>query len=358
MLLGFAVSVAYWPGMLSGVFVPRWAVIAVGVPLVSSLDLRNVYRPALAVMAIFMALAAISILSAPQWLTAVSQMIFLLILSGAFIAGAGMEDTNGVMTGLALGLVVSSVVCVMQFYGWNGVPQSAPPAGLFYNREVLAEFAAVIFVWALVSQRWALAAFAIVPLVFCTSRVALLAVALGLFYAYMPKSRLARLAALALIVGAAVASIIILGLGKIGSADHRVVLWGATIITIFMQPWGSGIGWTASAHPGEQFAHSDVLQVLVEVGLGAVILILIPIFALRRGNGNNAERAAFVSVCVECAISFPLHIPATGFVAAVLAGHLVGIRPLVRMGRSVGRVDDGEGLQRARNAGRGIALAS
>ena len=41
-VLGFAVSAAYWPGMLSAAFTPRWAVIAAGVFFVSSLDPRNI----------------------------------------------------------------------------------------------------------------------------------------------------------------------------------------------------------------------------------------------------------------------------------------------------------------------------
>lgn len=42
MVLGFLVAVAYWPGLISAAVVPRWAILAVALPLLSWLDPRQI----------------------------------------------------------------------------------------------------------------------------------------------------------------------------------------------------------------------------------------------------------------------------------------------------------------------------
>lgn len=72
-----------------------------------------------------------------------------------------------------------------------------------------------------------------------------------------------------------------------------------------------------------EFAHSDALQLVVEMGIGGAILLAVPILVLWKGNGPDAVRCAFVALCLEGVVSFPLHLPATGFLGALLAGGLV-----------------------------------
>src|ERR1019366_1865908 len=141
------------------------------------------------------------------------------------------------------------------------------------------------------------------------------------------------------------------GEGKLGSAGQRVILWGATILA--WTQFGHGLGWFQTVHQSEQFAHSDAIQAIAEIGVGAFAVLMIPFIALQRNRGTNAERAAFIAVCFEVFVSFPLHFPATGFAAAMLAGFLVSNRRLVSLGKPVGRVRDGLGIQRADAANRG-----
>jgi hypothetical protein len=89
---------------------------------------------------------------------------------------------------------------------------------------------------------------------------------------------------------------------------------------------GTGLGWWAATHPGsfDEFAHSDALQAIVELGAGSLFFFAIPVLIFLRCYQPRAEMSAFVAICIESVISFPLHLPASGFLAAVLAGTLAG----------------------------------
>ena len=330
-LLGAAVSAAYWPNMLSAAFTPRWAIIGAGLPLVSNLDPRNIGEPMRWVLAWILAFGAVSIIASPDQMTGWLDLFYIVLLCGAFLAGAGLQSLDDVMTGLGAGLALSSAICVAQSLGYPIIGDPTPrPAGLFFNSEVMAEFAAVIFVWAACRPRWGLAVIAAIPIALCFSRVAIVASLLGLIYTYRPTSRAATLALLSAIAVIALAMVVFLGVAKAGSADQRIIIWGATLMAF--KPLGTGLGWFQAAHPAEQYAHSDAIQLLVEIGIGAMLAIVIPIAAFWKNRGTYADRAAFVAICFEIVVSFPLHVPATAFMAAIVAGYLVSVRPDVRLG--------------------------
>jgi hypothetical protein len=342
-MLGVGVAAAYWPGMLQAVFVPRWAVIAVGVPLMSSLDPRAI-SPMMRIILLFLVgLGVVSLIASPDPMTGWRDVLFMVLLCLTFIAAASLGTLDDLMIGLGIGLAVSSVLSVMQVAGWSTLPQGSVPGGLFYNSEILGEFAALVFVWAVLRPVWIIAAFAAVPIVLCETRVGMIAAAIGLIYALVPRRRWILAAAIIALIAVGVVLLAGLGIGKIVSADRRAVLWAATIIGL--TPLGHGLGWFQAAHP-EQYAHSDALQAIAELGFLAIVLLAIPVKAFRSNRGNNAERALFAAVCVEVAISFPLHMPATGFLAAAVAGFLVGSGPRLCVGEYHGGTEDGAGLRR------------
>lgn len=336
-LLGFAVSVAYWPGILSGGFVARWAAIAVGVPLVSTLDPRALPESMRWVLAFMVALGAISLIGSPYPMAGALDLLFIVFLCLAFVMAASLETLDDLITGIGAGLAISSFLCVMQAADiWRPVPQiSLEPAGLFFNSEVLGEFSALVFVWAALRPRWMLAVIAFVPIVLTESRIAGAAAGAALIYGLRPHWRVA----LPLIIALIVAGIAAVLFTKLGNSAHRVTIWGATILSLSLQ--GNGLGWVTAAFPYEEFTHSDALQALAELGIGALALLAIPSQAMRGNRGNNAERALFVAACVEVMVSFPLHFPASGFLAAVVAGYLVGSGPCVRLGAPECGDDDG-----------------
>ena len=339
LLFGVAISAAYWPGLPAEALAPRWAIIAVGLPLLSRLDPRALGAGLCGLLLWLVGLGAVSLIASPDPLGGALELFYAIILCLALLAAAGLDDLDAVMMGLGIGLIPSSVLAVVQWFGWHPVAQgSGAPPGLFYNSEVLAEFAAILFVWAAVRRRWWVAVITAVPLVLCQSRIAVIVTALGILYA-VPLSRWFK-GSLAVLVGiGGIAALAFLGFDKIASAGERVIIWLAMGEAV--TPLGRGLGWVEMALPRQLFAHSDALQALVEIGYGAVFLIIIPILVFWRKRGNLAERAAFFAICAEVLVSFPLRVPATGFVAAMLAGVLLGRGTVVRVGEPVGGIDAG-----------------
>ncbi len=330
------------PTLLSAAFVPRLAVIAVGVPVVCDMSVWSVDATVRVALLGLLLVSVASLGLSPDPLAGFRDVIFLMFLCGAFIMGSSLDRIDGVMLGLGLGLGVSSLMCVPQWFGVSLVPQAAVPAGLFYNSEVLGEFSALILIWSLLRPVPLIAALALVPVLLCGSRVALVSLAVALFYAWRPGWRVLVGVTVAC-TAAAIVALVGTGDVKFHSAGLRGVIWGATAMAI--TPWGNGLGWFQAAHPSEQYAHSDVLQAMAELGVGSVFLFALAVIALMRQRGNHAERATFVGVCVQAAISFPLHLPASGFLAAVLAGYLAcgGDRLCAR--ERIGGTDDGAGVR-------------
>lgn len=329
----FLIAAAYVPGIMSAAVVPRWAVIAIGIPLVAELRLK--VPVALQFMiAAGLAWSAASIIQAPDYLDSLLQFFFMACLVAVLGVGSQLDSLDEAMTGLIAGLGLSSAVCIGSMIADYPLVSSWHPErfpGLFYNSEVLVEFAAPLLVWAAAKRRWALAGVAIIPILANNSRITVLCIVVGLLVAFWPKTRKNQVlvGAAALFTICAAVAWFTLGRAKFGSAASRIVSWLTAVYSI--TPAGHGFGWWRATHAGEEFAHSDVLQAFAEIGLGALLLAAIPVYALWNRR-DRAEHAAFVVICIELVVSFPLHVPATGFVAALLAGYLArecaGVRSL------------------------------
>lgn len=339
--LGFAVAVAFVPGLMSGAAMPRWWVIAVGLPLAFTLDPRNI-DPKIGFCLLATLAWALAIYPSMPHPHAGAFEIYLLALLGLVaLAGAG-EDSHLVIRGLACGVGVSAALAIPQAFGVSLVDEGWSPAGLFYNSEVLAETAAPLAVWAAWERRFTLGGLLALPILICGSRCAALAAGIGLLAGWRAPPRLVRPLLLAGLLSIGVISVLALGTNKAASGMTRITLWVTALQSI--TPTGGGLGWWAAAHPGarESVAHSDVLQAMVELGMGAAFLLAIPVMLLMRRDDDHApERCAFVALCVEAAISFPLHAPTTAFMAFVLAGRLArrraGVRDLGLGGRALAR---------------------
>lgn len=302
--------------------------MAIGLPLISRLDPRAIATPiSLCILGgVSWSAASLALLPTPQ--NGLLDLLFLVLLCGAALAAAELDDIGPTLAAFGWGIALSAALTVPQAFGWSPVYQTVAPAGLFLNSEVLAEVAAPLLVWSLWTRRWPLAAVIGVPISLCHSRIAVLVVAVGLLYGWRPTRRWMKPALVVAVAAAAVAGIACLGIAKESSALTRVTLWLAAVQSI--TPLGRGLSWWALAHPGpyEEFAHSDALQMIVELGAGSLFFLAIPFMVLRRRDvGSTGERAAFVSLCVEAVVSFPLHLPAQGFLLSVLAGFLARARP-------------------------------
>lgn len=335
--LGFAVAVVCVPWLLGGDYVTRWGVIAIGVPLALPFTKQNL--SILLSLVGGLAWAAFATLHySPDPLGGVLELFYLSLLCLTFMAGASLASLDGIFLGLAAGVAVSAFLSIPQFFGWTGIFQVSVPAGLFFSSEVLAECAAPLLVWCVVKRCWWLAAILLIPIILCKSRVAMFASALGILFAVSKSKKVITTISLLAILLCGVVAVAAFGHEKLHDAGIRVVLWGATIMAF--TPFGHGLGWFYAAHPIEQFAHSDVLQAIAELGIGSIFFFIPAVMALTRRNGNAADHAAFVCLFGEAIVSFPLHIPTTGFMAALLAGGLIGCRHPISVGVHDGQYDD------------------
>ena len=327
-VLAFLVGVAYFPGIPSAASMPRWWVLALGLPLASRLDLRALGPFALTLLAATLAWAfAASFFGSPHPHAAALEWDFLALLCLVAVAAAGLDDLGPTIEALAWGVAASALLCVPQALGWSPVPLSGgKAAGLFINSEVMAETAAPLVAWAASSRRWPLAAVLALPLALCGSRLAPAAAAAGLLWAWRPRRAWVRPALVLTLAAAAAASLVLL---KVESGGQRVVLWVAAAYSI--TPLGRGLGWWAAAHPGpfEEFVHSDLLQAMVELGAGAAPLAAFFAAALWRTT-DAGPRAALAAAYLEAVVSFPLHVPCAGFLVFALAGYALRRRARVR----------------------------
>jgi hypothetical protein len=324
-LWAFAVASAFIPGIMSNALAGRYAAIALGVPLVAPLAWRF-SPPIKACLAAGLAWSAASLMIAPDPYDSALQLYFMVLLIGVMGAASQVQDLDGPLSGACLGVGVSSAVCLVGLLGYEPVDQSQfgplHYAGLFYNSEVLTEFAAPLLVWAILKNRPLLVACTILPLLINGSRVAVGAAGVALVYGFWPRSGRARVALLcaAALALAAVLLYLTAANHKLGSIGLRLIFWLSTIYAI--TPLGHGLGWFRSANLSTEFAHSDVLQALAELGLGACSFAVIPVFIFLRRGQPRAEIAAFIVLAIELVVSFPLHVPASAFLVAVLAGYL------------------------------------
>lgn len=341
---------------------PRWWVLALGLPLASRLDPRALGPLPTVLLAATLAWAlAASFLGSPHPHAAALEWLFLALLCLSAVAAAGADDLAPVLAALAWGVAASALLCVPQSLGWSPVPTSGLPAGLFMSSEVMAETAAPLAAWAAATRRWPLAAVLAIPLALCGSRVAPAAAAAGLLWAWQPRRSWIRIALALVLLAAATAALALL---KVDSGGTRAVLWVAAALSVTLT--GRGLGWWAAAHPGpyEEFVHSDLLQAMVELGAGSILLAAFFAAALWRTK-DAGPRAALAAACLEALVSFPLHVPCAGFLAFALAGHALRRRSRVRchglLGGAGARARDGRaaalggGVARRRRPG-GLAL--
>ena len=133
---------------------PHWAVLALGLPLVSKLDPRPLLGWPGVLLIAGVAWAALGLAWTPDPLGGALDLWHTVLLSLVVVAAAGIENPRRVMTALAYGIAVSVGVAVFQLAGYHPIATVNRPAGLFFNRDLFAEAAAPVFIWAALGKRW------------------------------------------------------------------------------------------------------------------------------------------------------------------------------------------------------------
>lgn len=335
-LFGFALAVGYLPDTVDAGRSGRWAVLAVGIPAL--LHLRASQRQSnagLALGAIFLGFAGLTLLWTPSLWDGIAALLQLGILAMAFVLGGRLPSLLPVYVGLALGLAVSGALVLIEV-AWGAVYvwQVFPPAGLMVSKNWLAEAAAMVLVALLAHRRWALAAAILPCLVFTNARGALLGLGVVAVLWLWRRSRwLARETAA---VGAGLLAALALSgiladyrVFSMVSVGERAMIWQNTLHGM---TWlGRGLGSFYTEYPSHAWlqdmllsrawhAHNDFLEWAYELGPGALLPVALLAWCLR--TPLAPERAVLIVFIVEAAFGFPAHLPVSGCIAAMAAGHL------------------------------------
>lgn len=322
MILAFLVMTAYIPNYIGYAIPTGWVVMLLGAvyylywgnstQLTKSQLIQN-----WSILA-FVFYAALSLIWSPNGYYIFSQ---LLAIVGIFIVSSKL-DIKLIIKGLVFGLIVSDLVMLSQIFGFKEILYvTLLPAGLFVNSNILAEVSTLILILLLINRMWWYS-FACLPGLLVSSRATVLSlIGASVVWAWS-KSKLITTAFITL--GCLV--FYIFSSHHDMSIDERLTIWRDTIngFTLF----GHGIGsfeylypMYSSLNPAEMLrpneAHNEFIQFYFELG----IMIILPIFTIII-NWNKEYAPWLVSFAIISCFGFPLHIPATAFMFAIVFGYI------------------------------------
>lgn len=337
-LMTFAVSVAYVP-LPSYATAGRWAMIAAFlIVAVWRISPRMTFGHLAGLAFLMWCIASFFWSYAP--LDTINECFHLMLLAGVFLVASCERDLRRVTAALCMALLVSDLIAIGQMNGLNLVNQMGNPAGLFLNKDYFAQIAVPATILAIGYRMWAYVPAAAFGIVVTDSRLALIAAIAGalVLMRRWPAFFIAFTAGLA--SAAAFVYFDSEDAARLISLNDRLAFWQVTAANL---SWvGYGFGSYPSLFPLWEHAHNEFLEVAFEVGvIGAGLLIAVFAYALR--SSDDVARAAFVSLLVCCLGSFPLHLPTTAYLAALLAGYLCADPRRIRMAQSVRRVSSAIG---------------
>jgi hypothetical protein len=240
---------------------------------------------------------------------------FFLFLALAFWLGS-VISLRPLVRGLAIGLSVSSVVAVGQWIGCVPIDSYNLPAGLLYNGSIQAAAIALVITALVCDRDWRFVPALLPGLLLTQSRGGFLVLAIGL-----SARAFGWLAPVFMVAVAAVVSLAVMNISDV----HRLLIWNATWNDLEWLGHGAGsfanvLFWHGDDlhYPGH--VHNDYLQLAYELGIWAAPVYLVYAAALIRAH--SPYWPAFVGFAVAGLFFFPLYAPVTGFIGAVLAGHI------------------------------------
>jgi len=374
-VLGFALMVAFVPGWGGLATTPRWDL---GVIMALALFVAPARRLT-AVDGLGLALIAwlcLSIVWSSSPLDGIDTALKLCLIVVAFGLGASIDNPRPLIAGAAIGMAISSVLAVAQWYGWDGVitipgvssdlldgwdrvvARNGAPSGLFFGRDRLGETAALVLAGVIGLRMWWSIGLVLPALVLAQERNAWLAAAVIVLIAIWQRGRtFERFVIVAIMIHGALFTLIVsTGVDvpwKMASLVERVVIWKFTIANLTWLGHGLGsfivdgpvMAWSVS--PGSDLVnmtrvehpHNEWLWLAYEggvaaVGLGAAIALAIG-RCVSRCSGHLG--LVLVALFVVSLFAMPFHDPAAVLLSALVAGHLVGDRVRLRAAAVSGR---------------------
>ncbi len=316
------------PGFPSGALVGRWGLLALAAAtLMFKMELPRAAW-------IFLAYLAVMAWWGPVWYEAVNLYIHAAFFVVLYCYAAKMEDLRRIAIGVGLGFAVNSAVVIAQYFiDWSFVPTITPASGLYFNRNMASEAAAISLALVMGYRLWWLVP-GFAPTLLAGSRIPVMALGLAGAIAIYRYSRF--MAALAIVLPALLSVAWLQGHGALYYAGvfdtliQRFGTWydGAQGFTFFGQGLGSWMInfplYQTHSNPLElrwENAHNDAVQLLFELGIGGAVLIAVFLFRLANAE-RNAAFYALVVFAVEACFEFPIYQPVTGALAVVCAGYL------------------------------------
>jgi hypothetical protein len=339
-LFSFAVCIAFIPFTSGGATVPRWAVMGLAPMLISG---HSRFKAAHLFGVLLLTYCVGSLFWSANPIDGLGFLAQLGLYVAVFMLG-GRFNLRPALIGLSIGLIPCGIATLVQHY-WNQhlfLAYVTPDAGTFINCDIAAEVAALVFIGVLAERMWWAIPILLPMLIYPHSRTAWIAmVGAGLFAIWRRDKFIAYCL---LIIGVCVVFMLYLTGFKTPSLIERFHLYEDTISGFTW--FGHGIGSFSSTFPyydthldtmfvHADYAHSDVLQIIFELGAGSVFFF---IFAALCLTGTElTAKLVFIAFLFEMLGDFPLHVPMQPFIGAFVAGRLcqssIGIHDLVERGR-------------------------
>jgi hypothetical protein len=110
------------------------------------------------------------------------------------------------------------------------------------------------------------------------------------------------------------------------SWTEHASIWTAAIADLHL--FGNGLGSFAADFGRAEYAHNEPLHFVYELGVLALPILALALYLMNRTKYDDA--LVLVAILAISLFSFPLHMPVTGFAAALAAGGIARRGYLVR----------------------------
>ena len=353
-LLGFAFAITFVPYLAEASNAPKWIIASVLVPWMLAgrrIEMTTAHWLVLA----FLAWCAISLFWAVSLFDGVNQLWKFIVLAGVFALGSCV-DIRPALKWFVFGIVINGVVAALQHEGILQSLSVAGHAGLLLQKNYLAEAGLVAAVIAFTLNRWLSGSLSLVVLAISASKAAWFAGGMMGAYWVWRRHRLLG-AATALLVAAGSVGVLTLWIDQHGFWDRspgaRVAMTANTAVAIADRPLGHGVGSFWSGYPlyhdrvietgpgayglvmRPRTPHSDLLTIGFELGIPGLAFLFMLVWQLRR----HEYSAVILSFILLGLFAFPLFVPSTALIVALVAGRICGDRQRIRGFARIRRTD-------------------
>ncbi len=354
---GLVLAGMFWPGLAGAAEPSRWAFAAAAVPALlffCRIEVKTIHWW----LAALLGWAALSL----SWTIVFYDGIYVwfetALMVGALIWATECGHPEAFYKGSAVGLGASSIIAIMQWFGSDIVIAQFPgaaPSGLFINQSMMGEAAAPIIMVLIARQEWRWVALVAPALALSQQRSSIIAVGICVLILMRNQSKIW--------IGLAVALSALAFFGvsyKIlspwpvlypwASIPQRLDIWQDVLGNLRF--FGHGIGSFYAGFPeyathlmGEKtdrwimvaHAHNDALEFLFELGIPGIAILGGIAFYVWRAALRTPEFYGLTACAITALVGFPLHMPYTGVVFAVMAGFALGNRDSICRTAFLGR---------------------